>query len=95
MIFNLLGFILILEESFASSDVNIGYKFTHIALSCDDLTLATCFKRDGAHLLGFMDVRAFFSNVSGVRTILLFECYYCTYDHLTHNACQLIVVLDI
>lgn len=52
------------EVGFPSSDIQVGSHFSHIALSCDDLTLAIAFERDGNSLLGFIDVRAFFSNVS-------------------------------
>jgi hypothetical protein len=53
---------------FPSIDIGVGYPFSHIALSCDDLTLAVCFERDGTCLLGFIDVCAFYSTVS--KTLL-------------------------
>ena len=74
---------IIVEERFPSSDVAVGHAFSHIALSCDDLTLAVCFERGDTCMLGFIDVRAFVSNVSNQISLPpLVSFYVCMSFHI-------------
>ncbi len=71
--------------SYEHKTLNVGKKTSHIALSCDDLTLAVVFNESDALWVGFVDVRYFGNQVSLLAQVYFFIFGITTFILFRHN----------